>query len=339
MNLFSENESPESTKELDVCKIKGIRKQKVLFNFIPYCTFKHGDKTTNLIKARILEDYEKGHMTAPDSAKYVCFEIPTDINLYDLAEDNVFSILEQVGELSNLEDKRYNHIGIIDKTSDGEYKLYNPTSEVLEFVQSNMDKEIEESSKMFSQRVNRKNFVQRISKPAKEYINEKERQRQQRKENPFFEEQFRYKIGNKVYQDYKGTSLKDGKILKLSRVDMIYDEPGNILYSGFIQTSDREEDISSVILQKIPSGFPILFVLQDKMENMIEKGNSENILQLLSSISEDILNINEMQYIGGLDIRGNIDIDIARYSKEIGKQIKIQKENFKKLKEDNLERV
>lgn len=344
MDLFNqfENKSHEGTEELKSYEIRGKKGSKLLFNFIPYCTFKHGDKTTNLIKARILEQYEKGHTIVPDSAKYVCFEISTDINLSELANDNVFSVLEQVGELKNLEEKKYNHIGIIDKVSDGKYELFSPTIEVLEYVHNEMDKEINENNKLFTQRINRETrqqFVKRISDSANEHIKIQEEIREERKKNPILEEQFRYKIADVIYQDYKGISLTDGKILKINRLNRIYDEPGNVLYSAFIQKIETEEEQEAITLQAIPKGFPILFILKQELENMIQNGKQEKVLELLSDIPDDILNVNEIQYIGGLDSNGNINIDIEGYSNEIKEQIKKQKESYKKQKEEQLEMV
>lgn len=56
MDLFSiaKNKSHEATKEVTNYEIKGKKYSKLLFDFENVCTFKHGNKLTNLIKARVL---------------------------------------------------------------------------------------------------------------------------------------------------------------------------------------------------------------------------------------------------------------------------------------------
>ena len=86
MDLFnSKNRSPKSTEEIADYEIKQIGKTKLLFDFKKDCTFKHGEKLTKLIKARMIDDYEKNECIAPDTAKYICFEIPTYLSVNNLS--------------------------------------------------------------------------------------------------------------------------------------------------------------------------------------------------------------------------------------------------------------
>ena len=101
---------------------------------VHYCTFKHGDIRTNLIKSQIYENYEQGHTVTPNTAKYVCFEIPEDISLQELAEKEVFEVLDRIGRLDKLKDNLYNHIGFINRLEDGRYEIFNPTGEVLSYM-------------------------------------------------------------------------------------------------------------------------------------------------------------------------------------------------------------
>ena len=119
MDLFAKNDkSLKSTKDITNYEIKQIGSSGLLFNFEVDCTFIHGDKTTNLIKARFFENYEKNSCIAPDTAKYVCFEVPTNTTMDELAKGNVFEGLNQIGKFKYLMPKNYNNLGYIDKIGD-----------------------------------------------------------------------------------------------------------------------------------------------------------------------------------------------------------------------------
>ena len=148
MDLFVKmNKSHEGTKEITNYEIKEIGASKLLYDFKNDCTFKHGDIVTNLIKARILENYEKNICIAPDTAKFICFEIPTYISLEELADKKVFDILNQIGKFKYLMPNNYNNLGMIDKKQENGYKLFKPTGEVLSYTREVLDKEIEAKRK------------------------------------------------------------------------------------------------------------------------------------------------------------------------------------------------
>ena len=154
MDLFAENDkSQKSTKDLTNYEIKQLRKSKLLFDFQKDCSFVHGDKVTNLIKARLYENYEKNSTSAPDTAKYICFEIPTYLTLGDLAKNNVFDVLDGIGKFQDLMKKNYNNLGFIDRIGDGRFQVYKPTSEVLSYTRS-LDDSIPESARLLEYRIN-----------------------------------------------------------------------------------------------------------------------------------------------------------------------------------------
>lgn len=318
-------------------KYIGKNSSKLLFDFKEHCTFKHGDKITNLIKARLLDEYQKGCSIAPDSAKYVCFEMPADMNLEQLAEDGVFRVLNQIEKFENLQNGIYNHIGIIDKVEDGNYQLFNATPEVINYAQNIMDTKIKESKEMFSNRLRQQEFRKRISEPANEYIRQNQEKREERKQNLYLEEQFRYKIGDKIYTDYKGIDSVEGKILKVNRLDKVDEVSDDVLYSAFIEKKENEEQTESITLQDLPKGFPVLFTLKTDLEQIINSSNEQElqtVLQLLSDLPKESINVNKMQYIGGIDSKGSIYRDIEKCSEEIKAKIKIEQEKYKEQIEE-----
>lgn len=341
MDLFSsvKNKSREGTEEAINYEIQGKKYSKILFDFERVCTFKHGDKLTNLIKARILEEYIKGNTIAPDMAKYICFELPTYISLQELADKKLFDTLQKFGKFDDLSSKQYTHLGIIDKTRNGEYELFYPTKEVLEYVEQNLDVCIEEKENLLTSRIKNRNFRERISETANYYIQKNEEKRNTRKQKPFLEEQFRYKMGNKVYKDYKGVDISDGKILKINRLDEVCNTSEDVLYSAFLQKVEDEQENEAIILQTIPNGFPVLFTLKTRLEEAAQAKDMnevQKILQLISNLPKDKLNVNEMQYIGGIDETGNIYREIDNCSEKIKEEIDKAKQGYKEEVEQNI---
>ena len=328
MDLFNkvENKSHKGTEDITNYEIKGKKYSKLLFDFRQDCTFKHGDKVTNLIEARMLEQYEKNQSIAPDTAKHICFELPSNVTVYNLAEDKVFDVLDKIGILQNANQNEYYHMGIIEKDKDGKYKLYTPTDEVLEYINEKMNFKVDANNNLFAKRL--QEFRNEMN--AKEYLQQSEENRKERKNSPFFEEQFRYKIGGKIYQDYKATDIVDGKILKINRLDAVYKEK-EILYSAYIEKIENEEEKESITLQEIPDGIPILFNLRDEIEKSLKnKENMQKVLELVSNLPREKMNVKELHYIGGIDENGNIYRKMENCSEIIKNEIKKQKENYKK---------
>ena len=338
MGLFVSNKSHEGTKEVTNYEIKQIGTSKLLFDFNKDCTFKHGDKITNLIKARIIEEYEKNMSIAPDSAKYICFEIPTYISVEELAENKIFDTLNQIGKFDDLMKNNYNNMGLIDKKQEDNYELYNPTSEVLSYTRDVLDKQIEDKDYKLKSRI-KKGFREQLAETTKEYLKEAQKIKQERKKEIFLKEQFRYRIGKTVYTNYKGVDTVDGKIININRLGEIKQVEDETLYSAFLQKIENTEPIELKTLQGLPSGLPVLFTSQIKMEEIIKNGDKEQIkkfLDLISDIPKDRINTNEMNYIGELDKEGKIIRTDENCSKEIIDKIKDEKEKYKRERVKNI---
>lgn len=325
----------KSTKEALNYEVKGKKGiNKLLFDFEKSCTFRHGDKITNLIKARILENYKKGSSSSPDSAKYICFEIPEFMCLEELINSSIFDTLEKFGKLKNLLNSEYNHLGIIYINQDGKYELYNATNEVLQYVKENLNREITQSQELFSKRIRGQEFKTRISKPVNEYIEEKQQIINERKKSVSLEEQYRYKIGNEVYTDYIGTDVTEGKILRINRLKQIDNTNDEKLYSAFIEKKGEEIEEEPITIGQIPKGFPILFTLTTTLEEYIKNGDEKEItkiLQLITDLPKERLNINDVIYIGGIDAQGNIHRNMEDCLEETKETIKVQQSKYKTM--------
>ena len=339
MGLFDKDKSQKSTKELKNYEIKQLGNSKLIFDFKKDCTFKHGDKLTNLIKARVLEEYEKHSIIAPDTAKYICFEIRENIKLQELAEKKVFDILNQMGKFKDLKNGQYNDIGIIDKI-DEKYQLFKPTQEVSLYVEHVLNREISRSGELFSERVLHQNFLDKVATPVTEYIKENTEVREKRKQKPYFEEELRYKMGDKICTNYKGVDMIDGKRINIHRVNELEETPEQTLYSAYIQKLEEDDRIELKTLQAVPNGTPVLFTSEKKLEEIIENNNKEEIqqfLQLVSNLPKEKLN--EMRFIGNLNKEGKIDRTQESCSEQIKEKIKEEKEKYKQEQQEELELV
>ncbi len=336
MGLFN-NKSHKGTEDLISYEIKGKTNSKLIFGFVHYCTFKHGDIRTNLIKSQIYENYEQGHTITPNTAKYVCFEIPEDISLQELAEKEVFEVLDRIGRLDELKGNLYNHIGFINRLEDGRYEIFNPTVEVLSYIDENMNDKIGQSDNLLAKRIK---FVENISESAVKKIEQDRKEREKRKQKPLLEEQLRYKIGDNIYTDYKGININTGRIIKLSKLKCAYEEDENNLYSAYINedVEEQEQEDEMATLEDTPQGFPILFTTGQKMEEMLKNDKYEYVLKLLSDIQKEKLNINELRYIGGIDSEGRIYKTTENCSEQLKEKIEVEKQEYRKENEIQIEK-
>ena len=326
MGLLAKNEFHESTKEITQYEINQKKTKKVFFDFKLDSTFKHGDKTTKLIKLRMLDNYDKDKCIAPDTAKYVCFEIPNDMALGELADKKIFDKLDQIGRFEYLMPNLYNNLGLIEKADNSQYQIYNPTSQVLSYTRDILDKEITRNEEMFSQRL-KEEFIQRIAVPE---IIEPEEQETSKADDVYLEEQFRYKIGNKTYINYKATDVVDGKIININKLSEVDKEDKERLYSAFIQKIDNNKKTEIKTLYDTPYGLPVLFTSQTEIEEMVKKGYKERIYGFVSLVSNlPKTKKTDIRFIGGIDENGNIFKKQENCSNQIKQSIRREKESFK----------
>ena len=178
----------------------------------------------------------------------------------------------------------------------------------------------------------RKSFKQKISKPAMDYIKENNDKKEQRKNEAYIAEQYRYNIKDKIYTDYKTIDINDGKSININRLEEIIKLDNENLYSAYIDKVENEDEneIEKKPLEDIPDGYPVLFTTQNKIEEIVENDNKEEIskfIELISNISKD--KQNEIQYLGGLDKEGRIYKTTENCSEEIKQKIEEIKNTYK----------
>lgn len=128
------------------------------------------------------------------------------------------------------------------------------------------------------------------------------REKAVRKENPYFT---RHASG-----DYEGINVNSGEILRMQGVQKIgKDETGRYLYSGYLGNTSSESNAWMLDQDGIPSGVPVCFSIDKRVEDIVAENNPAEIRQLLQLLSqEDNFRNNNgyMNYIGALDRNGNV---------------------------------
>lgn len=342
MGLFSKIKDPlgESTKDISVYEFKNKNNEETmaLFDIEQFGTVNHGDNKTKFIKARIIK-YNKEATIIPDAADYICFEIPEDMSISDLEKYNIFEALEKKQKMKNLEHDRYNHIGRVVKIDAKTFGLKSATQEVELFIKTRMNPTIQKGKEAFAQRITqnsestKKDFKKALAEEYQKYSEQVVKKQEERKNEVELEEQFRYKIGEKIYSDYIGIDTQSGKILKVNKLNKIgKDLEETYLYSAFVEKV-QEDNQPKTMLEGVPAGFPVIFTLKEKMENIVAQNDINQIktvLDLISKVPREHLQKESMTFIGGVNKEGTIYRNIENCSIDISKKIKEEKLEFKK---------
>lgn len=353
MGLFSKakENSGESTKDISIYEFKKKNDEEniALFDIEQFGTVNHGENKTKFIKARIIK-YDKQVTIMPDTADYICFEIPEDMSINDLEKYKILEALEKKQKMKNLEHDRYNHIGRVVKIDEKTFGLKSATQEVELFIKTRMNPTIQKGKEAFAQRITqnsgstKKDFKKALAEEYQKYSEQVTKKQEERKNEIELEEQFRYKIGEKIYSDYIGIDTQSGKILKVNKLNKIgKDSEETYLYSAFVEKV-QEDNQPKTMLEGVPEGFPVIFTLKEKIENIVENGDLvqiKKVLDLISKVPTEHLQKGAMTFIGGINEEGTIYRDAQSCSIDITKKINEEKQEFKKnietIKQENLE--
>jgi hypothetical protein len=349
MGLFGilKKDSNKSTNEFENYKLKKSNSEEnvAIFDFEQSNTIKHQHEVTKLIQARLLE-YEDDKTVTPDLAYYICFEIPFNMSLNEIKEKKVFEGLDKIDRMSNLEIGVYNHIGQIEKRKDNTFVVKDATEMVKNYVNEKMNPKIQERNDAIANRIeqasNERKFRNDLAQDFKAYSLENNKEKEIRKNIIKLEEQLRYKIGEKVYNDYEGTDTLEGKILKISKLDKIgkYEEK-IYLYSAFVEKFDKIDDEKKE-LQNIPFGLPVIFTSVKEIEDVVKRQNPEElkiVLDLFSKMPQENLNKNKFNYIGGIEENGAINRNYENCSNDIKLAIENEREKLKLALQNEREQI
>ena len=149
-------------------------------------------------------------------------------------------------------------------------------------------------------------FREEARKQQIKYEQEREEQRRQRINNPYLTEVYKYVIDGKEYTNYDGINLSTGQILRLREVNKVgKDQFGTYLYSCYISNTDNTHDVE---ILSGPSGRPVMFISDKKIEKIIASNNVQELCSFLKFLSKVTTtgNASRLDYIGGF-INGKDD--------------------------------
>lgn len=297
---------------------------------------KHHDGTVaDVMLSRILQ-YRDGNTIMPDLADYVGFEIQHGEELTTEQIDKI--------TLSYLEEKMNNvgeigfYVGRLVKQENDDYQMI-PSDTVEKYVMGQIAKiraKEQEEYKEHEKKTERELFYKELD--ARQHIKEQEehfnKQKEKRLENPNIKLQGRYKIDEKIYEDYNGINIAEGEnqgeILRIRKLDKVgKDGSGTYLYSAFLSNTPNEHDVE-MLSHNNPSGVPVCFELEKRFEDIIKDGDKQEIIALLAFLSDskNFENSNQLNYIGKIDKNFQIAREKESDSYAIRKQIEKMKVEY-----------
>ena len=308
----------------------------MFFNLEKINEAKHSDGTlTDVMLSRILQ-YRDGNTIMPDLADYVGFEIQHGEELTTEQIDKI--------TLSYLEEKMNNvgeigfYVGRLVKQENDDYQMI-PSDTVEKYVMGQIAKiraKEQEEYKEHEKKTERELFYKELD--ARQHIKEQEehfnKQKEKRLENPNIKLQGRYKIDEKIYEDYNGINIAEGEnqgeILRIRKLDKVgKDGSGTYLYSAFLSNTPNEHDVE-MLSHNNPSGVPVCFELEKRFEDIIKDGDKQEIIALLAFLSDskNFENSNQLNYIGKIDKNFQIAREKESDSYAIRKQIEKMKVEY-----------
>lgn len=184
--------------------------------------------------------------------------------------------------------------------------------------------------------VEHREFVNKMHEKYIQYLKQQNEIKIKRMKNPYLKINKNY-IANdgKRYCDYDGINVLNGDILRLRKMNRVgHDENGTYIYTGYVESVQTEDDVEMLLKDGIPSGMPICFASDKKIEEIIQSDNPNDLKSLLAllSQSEELTDDKEyLNYIGKIDKYNTMDKNIGNTTKTIQSTVKkLQQEFYQK---------
>lgn len=294
----------------------------------------HNGEVTNLMIAKAC-CYQDGRIIYYNQQESIAFELPEGAPI-----DNV--ILQKIGQYymyeRNMPDNNKDCM-YIGKLSQDPYDLgtNNKSEAVKRYINETVapqiagekQEQIERQLESYRERQERENikqreFVNRIKEEQKEYERQQNQIKIERMENPYLKQISKEYItkDGKRYCDYNGINVNNGDFLRLRKMNKVgKDENGTYIYTGYVNTTQNEHDAERLTKDGIPSGIPVCFATDKKIEEIMQSNNPNDLrtlLSLLSEKSEDFINNNGyLNYIGKIDKDNRIDKNLGNTTRTI----------------------
>lgn len=294
-------------------------------------------EVTNLMIAKAIH-YQDGNTTFFDQQKLIAFEVPAGAQINDV-------ILQKIGQYymyeKNMPDnnKECMYLGRLSQDpydldannkSENVERYINKT--IVPQIAKEQQEQIERQMERYRERQESDNrrqreFVNKMQKEHEEYVRQQNQIYAERMENPYLKQvgsEYIAKDG-KRYRDYNGINVTNGGILRLRKMCKVgIDEYGTYIYTGYVESTQNEDDAEMLPKDGIPAGTPVYFATDKKIEECMQSNNPSDLRTLLSLLSENITNDNGyLNYIGKINRDNTIDKDIRNTTGTI--QFNVQK--------------
>lgn len=141
----------------------------------------------------------------------------------------------------------------------------------------------------------------------------------------------------KSYSAYNGVNLNNGDILRLRKLDKVgKDGSGTYLYAGYLDCTRNEHDVE--VLRGQPMGRYICFETKKRIEDVVNNGVYEEVMQVLSLLSlpsqRDFTDNGTLNYIGSINEYGQVIKNLTSNSPSIRAKIEEMRRTYETIKRE-----
>lgn len=193
--------------------------------------------------------------------------------------------------------------------------------------------------------IRQKEFVSKIREEQKKYEEQQNQIKSERIKNPYLKQISKKYISKdgKQYFNYDGVNILNGDILRLRKMNKVgKDERGTYIYTGYIETTQNQDDVEILSNDGAPSGIPVCFATDKKIEEIMQSNNQNDLKTLLLLLSENLKDSNNngyLNYIGKIDQYNRIEKNLRNTTKTIQSTVEQLQQNFyqQKIQEQHME--
>ena len=310
-------------------------------------------EVTNLMIAKAI-CYQDGNTIYFNQQESIAFEVPAGAQIDDV-------ILQKIGDYYMYERNMPDHnkeCMYLGRLSQDPYDLgtHNKSEAVNRYINEKVEpqiarekqEQIERQMQSYREREERekekqREFVNRMQEEHKQYLRQQNKIKIERMGNPYLRKISEERaIDGKMYCDYNGVNVLNGDILRLRKMNKVgKDENGTYLYTGYIESTEHEHDVEILSRDGVPTGIPICFATDKKIEEIIQSDNPNDLkilLLMLSQTEECINNNGYLNYIGKIDNYNRTDKNIENTTRTIQSTVeKLQQEFYQRKMQKQIE--
>lgn len=303
-------------------------------------TVKNFDKLTQLILAKIKKQ-NIGDVDLINYNDFVAFEIPEGIQI---SPQILQKVAEEYDRKIELNSKEYcTYLGSIDLTPDKGLQFTSKDEGVQSYIDRKVKPKLAKESNGITERKETKSSAQKVDFmkqiDVRDTINYISKIKQERLSNPFFKFQNKYVTKNGTEcSEYKGVNMQNGEILNINSLTKIgkalTKDTGlsTYLYTAIVSSAQDTNDVNVIDTRTNQyAGNYVCFELPNDIERILPYMQKEHVINLLNLLSRgaNVVNPNELTYIGSMDAYGNVYNNTRSYTEDVQNKIEQLKESWK----------